>query len=96
MQYGEYVIACEQVAWKFQCPQRWEDLSATDNECVRYCAQCRRDVYLARNPAELNDLARQGVCVAWCGDPSTGVDSEDSMVIGEVGRDALFYIESNE
>ena len=96
MRYRQYVIACEQVAWKFQCPQRWEDLSETDNEGVRYCAQCRRDVHLAHSAAELNDLARQGVCVAWCGDPRAGAESEDSMVIGEVDFSPHIHVENNE
>ena len=90
MQHQYYVIACEQVEWKFQCPQRWQDLSTTHKESIRYCSLCRKNVYLAHSASELNDLARQGACVAWPGDPDNREDTQDYMVIGEVDRGSRF------
>ena len=96
MQHRHYVIACEKVEWKFQCPRRWQDLCKTDKESIRYCSHCRKNVHLAHSASELNDLARQGACVAWPGDPNDGADNQDYMVIGEVGSGSPFLIENTE
>ncbi|MBB5211485.1 hypothetical protein [Microbulbifer hydrolyticus] len=94
MQHQRYFIACEQVKWKFQCPQHWQDLSKTDKESIRYCSDCRRNVHLAHSASELNDLARQGACVAWPGNPDDEAEKQGYMVIGEVDGGSPFSLEN--
>lgn len=96
MQLRNYVIACKKVDWKFRCSQHWDALSETARVDVRYCDKCRKKVYLARTAAELNELARQGACIAWPGDPDCQGGLLESMVIGEVDRGSLFPVKDIE
>lgn len=46
------------------CPQRWEDLTPTDEPGVRNCGQCDRRVYFCTTDAETIAHARAGDCIA--------------------------------
>lgn len=50
--------------FQFQCPQRWFNLSTTEDRNVRFCGECRRNVYLCRDADEWRLHAGQGHCVA--------------------------------
>jgi uncharacterized protein (TIGR02996 family) len=36
--------ACR-VAFQFECPKQWEKLTPTDDEQVRFCETCKKNVY---------------------------------------------------
>lgn len=59
------LIACETVQWQFSCPKRWSDLEKTGDSQVRFCRECMKPVYRAKDRVELKNLASQGLCVAW-------------------------------
>lgn len=50
--------------FQFRCPQRWFNLSPTEDGNVRFCGECQRNVYLCRNVDEWRLHAGQGHCVA--------------------------------
>jgi uncharacterized protein (TIGR02996 family) len=52
------------VEFAYRCPQRWDTLLPTDNEAVRHCSVCQRDVHYCRNAGEAHRLADAGECVA--------------------------------
>ena len=45
--------------FSFRCSKQWNELDDTEDECVRFCSQCNKPVYLAGNTKELAELARQ-------------------------------------
>lgn len=57
------ILDCD---WKFrfQCPKQWEGLAEGDDPAIRFCATCRRNVYLCMSDEEVGRHASQGHCVA--------------------------------
>ncbi|HQU81996.1 MAG TPA: hypothetical protein PKY59_02665 [Pyrinomonadaceae bacterium] len=53
----------KQYVFKFECSQKWEDLTATDDEKVRYCGQCGNNVFSVKKNEELNSNAEKGNCI---------------------------------
>jgi hypothetical protein len=51
------------VRFRFQCPTSWEALAATPHEGVRYCAECRRDVYYCDDVRSAERHALAGDCI---------------------------------
>ena len=54
-------ILCEFI---FECKQDWETLKETDNEKVKYCTDCKKNVYWANSHEELSNLEAKGLCAA--------------------------------
>ena len=54
-------ILCEFI---FECKQDFETLKETDNEKVKYCTDCKKNVYWASTHEELSDLETKGHCAA--------------------------------
>lgn len=56
----------EQCAYRmsFRCPQRWDRLTRTEDETVRFCDVCEQPVFYARTLDEACEHAEQGRCVA--------------------------------
>jgi uncharacterized protein (TIGR02996 family) len=52
------------IAFAYRCPQRWDTLTPTDDEAVRHCPACQRDVHYCRSEGEAQDRADAGECVA--------------------------------
>ncbi len=61
----------------FRCPLRWEDLQETADPAIRYCEECRKDVYYSANVGEARQHALKGRCVA--------VNTAVSRVPGDLG-----------
>lgn len=51
-------------AFRFLCSKQWRELDKTPEDNVRFCQQCKKPVFLARDAQELSDLARQERCAA--------------------------------
>jgi hypothetical protein len=64
---------------RYQCPQRWRDLAATDVGSTRYCNVCNRNVYACYTDDGVAAHAKKGDCVAIM-DGFGGVE-----LIGDVG-----------
>jgi len=59
------VISIERCRLGNQCTQRWEELEVLPgNFCVRYCSRCASAVHLIEVESRIEELARQGKCVA--------------------------------
>ena len=54
-----------QDCFTLQCPQRWNHLEPTKDKGVKYCAECSRNVYKAKNKKELLKLGEEGKCAAY-------------------------------
>jgi uncharacterized protein (TIGR02996 family) len=52
------------VTFEFRCPQRWDTLTPTDRDEVRFCEECKETVHYCRNDVEAQRLADNGKCVA--------------------------------
>ena len=57
----EAKIRCE---FRFKCPKVWHLLQPTQQEDVRHCPECDRDVHLALTEEDFRRHADEGHCVA--------------------------------
>lgn len=46
--------------FKKPCDLKWDSLEITEDEAIRFCNQCKRNVYLATEQAEFNQFAVEG------------------------------------
>lgn len=69
----------EGCTWEFkvQCPLNWAQLVSTDDEDVRVCEVCLRNVYRCHSEVELERHAQQGHCVAIQVSDEVSVEDED-------------------
>lgn len=75
------LIACESAKWEFKCPKSWDSLVATSRKGVRYCEDCRQQVYLCTGVEQVNRRARRGQCIAW-----QASYEPDEVLVTAVGR----------
>ena len=59
-----FVKDCDKSAFDFICPTFWDGLKATDDDKIRFCTKCRRNVHLCLTDADLHTHAAEGHCVA--------------------------------
>lgn len=52
------------VRFRYQCPNHWETLSPTPEAAVRYCGDCRRNVYFCESVESVERHASEGHCIA--------------------------------
>jgi len=62
------------VEFKLRCPQQWIDLTPTDQNTVRYCQACSKNVYFCHSSKELKRRTEGNQCVAFC-DADTHTDT---------------------
>ena len=63
------IFGCE---LKFSCPMEWGELDRTNNDSVKFCQECEKNVYRVRTREETIIQAKQGQCVAYIPDDSEG------------------------
>jgi hypothetical protein len=66
--------------FKFRCPKQWDDLARTADQTVRFCQECKENVYLTRTDAETLQRARAGQCVARL----RPQDDDGHLLLGEI------------
>ena len=66
--------------FKFRCPKQWDNLERTADQGIRFCQECKKNVYLTRNDTETLQRARGGQCVARLSPP----EDERKHKLGEV------------
>jgi uncharacterized protein (TIGR02996 family) len=54
---------CE-ISFRFRCPRQWASLQRGDDDRVRYCTSCERQVHYCTTAAEAREHAYAGHCVA--------------------------------
>jgi uncharacterized protein (TIGR02996 family) len=50
--------------FQFECPRRWEQLQTTDDQTVRFCQGCDKNVHHCGSVEEAREAAAEGKCVA--------------------------------
>ena len=55
---------CTEDRFDFLCPMFWSKLIKTDDENVRSCLVCKKNVHLCKTDAELKQHVEAGHCVA--------------------------------
>lgn len=50
--------------FEFECPKKWDRLELTDDDTVRHCSACQKDVYFCHSLNEAIDHAWRRECVA--------------------------------
>lgn len=53
----------KQYVFKFECDEVWETLTETQDDKIRHCQRCDKNVYSVQNPEEFNANAEKGNCV---------------------------------
>lgn len=61
-QFTEHFLNCTMA---YDCPAEWRGLSKTDSPFVRHCPKCARNVTFCTSQTKLDELAKQGECVAF-------------------------------
>lgn len=51
--------------FSFECSVGWANLDLTDDEKIRFCGQCNKNVHFVDSQTELNQNAIRGNCVAF-------------------------------
>jgi hypothetical protein len=52
------------VRFRYQCPNQWETLPPTQEAGVRYCSECRGNVYYCESVESVEQHASKGDCIA--------------------------------
>ena len=52
------------VRFRYECPNHWETMAPTPEAGVRYCADCRRNVYYCDTAESVERHALAGECIA--------------------------------
>ncbi|WP_439630713.1 TIGR02996 domain-containing protein [Gemmata sp.] len=50
--------------FEFVCEKRWDELTATDDDAVRFCGQCKETVHYCDTIADARQSAELGRCIA--------------------------------
>jgi len=78
-------------AFRFQCPRKWKNPNATGDTAVRFCEECKQNVYYCNDIEEASDHAFAGHCLAV--DPSVIRRHNDlrtppvAMMLGRISPD---------
>jgi uncharacterized protein (TIGR02996 family) len=63
--------------FRFKCPKKWPQLQETDNRSVRFCEECRREVFYCKSAEDARYYIGLGFCVA--------VDAQVERTPGDIG-----------
>lgn len=77
------------IDFEFQCPKRWDKLAPTEEQFVRYCTECHRNVYHCQSIPEARLKSFLGECIAV--DSSLAREPDDlaaPMLLGRPTRDS--------
>src|SRR4051812_30545362 len=48
---------------KYKCPLLWKNLKETSNPKIRFCDECKKNVYHVKNKADLEQSLKEKKCV---------------------------------
>ena len=51
--------------FEFICPENWNNFERTDDENVRFCGSCEKQVFKATDKETLEELSKGKKCVAF-------------------------------
>ena len=76
----EKLFRVEKCEFALKCPKHWNDLDVTEDEGIRHCRFCERNVYLCVSQTEFISYANLGRCVAVRDQSEEG---ESAYIVGE-------------
>lgn len=91
---------CSASDFEFVCPKKWSELRKSYVEGVRYCDQCKKNVYLCRTDADIKLYDSVNYCIAISNTqyeqrrlaPSTPPDSQNSAPAAEEEDDRVPFV----
>ena len=51
--------------FEFICPENWNNFERTDDETIRFCGSCEKQVFKATDKETLEELSKGNKCVAY-------------------------------
>jgi hypothetical protein len=72
-------------AWGYRCDKKWESLDITDNDDVRFCNGCQREVHNTHSSDELVKNISLNRCVNFSSlmlDMESGIEEESEQLLG--------------
>ena len=85
MAKNNFVVANCSYEFNFKCPKKWSSLSTTEDENVKFCDTCNKDVYKCNSKEELDSNISNGRCIAILDATASKYDdSDDEMLMGAV------------
>jgi hypothetical protein len=66
--------------WGFKCQETWESLSETDDDDVRFCSKCQKEVFHCTDDDSLVNSIARNRCIAI--DPKTFIGNR--MLVEEI------------
>lgn len=51
--------------FEYICPEKWNNLQKTQNESIRFCGSCSKQVFKVKDKESFDKLAKQNKCVAY-------------------------------
>lgn len=58
-------VTMRNCAFSYKCSKSWSDLEDTEDESIRFCRDCQREVYFCADDDELLSYIRLNRCVAF-------------------------------
>jgi hypothetical protein len=93
--YEEYVANhAQNFRMDFVCHKKWAEMKPTENNMVRFCEECSKNVFYARDIMHARELASQGSCIG----VDVGLDRRENDHHGEYavfGRPTAAHTEAN-
>ncbi len=69
----------------FKCEINWDEMVLTNDDKVRHCGACEKNVYLIDDSDELFEAIKQNRCVAIIDDEVTLIHRTSGLVIRYIG-----------
>ncbi len=51
--------------FEYICPEEWDNLEKSDNESIRFCGSCEKQVFKATDKESFDKLVKGNKCVAY-------------------------------
>lgn len=68
-------------SWGFKCKQTWQGLRTTLNPDIRFCADCRKDVFKTSSKQEVTENLELGRCMYFAEEFKLSEQEDDSNII---------------
>lgn len=62
--FWEDIVNIRNCSLGYECRQEWRQLLETDDQCIKYCKECEKNVYFIQTDHQLMEAIRGNRCVA--------------------------------
>ena len=69
----------------FKCEVNWDEMALTNDDKVRHCDTCQKNVYLVDDRDELFEAIKLNRCVAIINDEVTLIHRSSGHIVGYIG-----------